>query len=104
MNKITKKVFLLILMICFILFNIFHILFPVSLIIEDINNGTMISTSLELGALYPWIIEILSIPFVIAEIVVLLIFIRVKYNSVANLFFFFFYIFQVILFNILLVL
>ena len=102
MNRITKKVFLIILLVCFIIFNLIHILFPIWLIVEDIKNGTIVSTSIELAVLYPWIIEILSIPFVVAEILVLLIFIKVKYNNIANLVFFFFYLFQVIIFNILL--
>ena len=102
MNKTTKKVFGIILFVIFIIINLLHIYWPIHLIIEDISWKTMEGTGIELGFLYPLMVEIISIFFVIAEIVYLLIFMKIKYINIPNLIAFGFYLFQVALFYFLL--
>lgn len=102
MKIVTKKTFSIILLVIFILLNLIHIIFPIWLIIEDIKAGTVVGTNIELAVLYPWIIEILSLPLILLQIVLYFVFIKVKYTNIANLIFFLFYVFQIIMFNILL--
>ena len=61
MNRTTKKVFSIILMVIFIFFNLIHLYWPIHLILEDIKAGTMEGTFIELGVLYPWMIELVSL-------------------------------------------
>lgn len=102
MNKTTKKVFSIILMIIFIIINLFHIIWPVWLIIEDIKTGTMHGTGIELAVLYPMILQLCTIPFVLAEIIYYIVFYKVKYFHVGNFVAFMLYLFQVGLFYLLL--
>ena len=104
MNRTAKKVFSIILMVIFIFFNLIHLYWPIHLILEDIKAGTMEGTFIELGVLYPWMIELVSLFFVLLEGVYFIIFRKVKYFNVANFVVFCIYIFQVILFNSLLLL
>lgn len=101
MNE-TKKVTFIVLGLIFLFFNIIHIYWPIHLIIEDINMGTMIGTNIDLAVIYPWIIEIISLPLIIGEIVCIVIFRKVKYRNVFNLVVFGFYIIQILMFNVLL--
>ena len=102
MKKSTKKAVAIILAVFFVLLNLIHVYWPIYLILEDIENGTLEGTGIEMGALFPWIIEWLSIPLVIAEAAYFIIFRRVKYFDVFNCAVFCAYIFQVLLFNSLL--
>jgi len=102
MNPTTKKVIGIILGVFFILFNLLHIIFLFWLIKEDIELGTIVGTKIEMGVLYPWLIEIVSIPLVVGEIIYLIVFCKVPYLYKFNLISFCIYIFQVILFNFLL--
>lgn len=102
MNKSVKITVAIILAIIFVFINIIHIYWPIHLILEDIQKGTMVGTGIELGALIPWMIEIISIPFVLAEIGYFICFRKVKYFNVFNAISVGFYAFQVLLFNILL--
>ena len=101
MNKNVKKVFTLILLIIFIGFNLIHFPFLYQLIREDIVAGTVHGTGIEMLAIVPWIIEIISIPVIIGHIVYLLIFRKIKINNKANIIFFILYIIQIVLFNVL---
>ncbi len=102
MNRTTKKVFGIILFVIFIIINILHIFWPISLIIEDVRLGTMEGTGIEMLYLYPLMIELLSMFFIIIEVIYLLVFIKVKYIFIPNIVAFAFYIFQVVVFYILL--
>ena len=102
MNKTTKKVFSIILMIIFIIINLIHIIWPVWLMIEDIKTGTIHGTGIELAVLYPMILQLCTIPFVLAEIIYYIVFYKVKYFHVGNFAAFMFYLFQVGLFYLLL--
>lgn len=102
MNQTKKKTFGIILMVIFIVFNLIHIYWPIHLIIEDIKLGAVHGTNIEMGALIPWLIELFSIPFVIAHLVYYLMFNKVKYIHKPDLIIFLIYLFQVGLFNILL--
>ena len=102
MNKTTKKVFSIILMVIFIIINLLHIIWPVWLIIEDIKTGTMHGTGIELAVLYPMILQLCTIPFVLAEIIYYIVFYKVKYFHVGNFVAFMFYLFQVGFFYLLL--
>ena len=102
MNKTTKKVFGIILFVIFIIINLLHIFWPICLIIEDYRLGTMEGTGIEMLYLYPLMIELMSVFFIITEVIYLLIFIKVKYTFIPNIVVFGFYIFQVVVFYILL--
>ena len=101
MNKNVKKVFTLILLIIFIGFNLIHFPFLYQLIREDIVTGRVHGTGIEMLAIVPWIIEIISIPVIIGQIVYLIIFRKIKINNKANIIFFILYIIQIVLFNVL---
>ncbi len=102
MNRVTKKVFGIILFVIFIIINLVHIYWPIHLIMEDISLGTIKGTGIEMGFLYPLMIEIISIFFILIEVVYLIVFMKVKYINIPNLVSFGFYIFQVVVFYILL--
>ena len=102
MNRTTKKVFGIILFVIFIIINLMHIYWPIHLILEDISWGTMEGTGIEMGYLYPLMVELISIHFIIAEIIYFLVFKKVKYIFIPNIVAFGFYIFQVVVFYILL--
>ena len=97
-----KKAVAILLLIAFIVFNLLHILFPIWLISEDIAAGTMEGTGIEMMFLLPLMIELVSIPLVIAEIVYLIAARKVKYFKVPNVIIFALYISQVALFYFLL--
>ena len=65
MKKASKELIILVLAIVMILFNLIHIYWPITLIIEDIKMGTMVGTNIELSALYCWILEFFSLPFIL---------------------------------------
>lgn len=100
MTKNIKKVFTIILLISFIWFSIIHLPFLYYLIREDIVAGTVKGTGIEMLAIIPWIIEIISIPVILGQIIYIIIF-RKKINNKANIIFFILYIIQIVLFNIL---
>ena len=102
MRKSTKKAVAIILAVIFVFINLIHVYWPIYMISEDIKNGTVEGTGIEMGALFPWFIEALSIPFVSAEIIYLIALRKVKYFNVFNCVVFCAYILQVILFNVLL--
>lgn len=102
MRKSTKKAVAIILAVIFVFINLIHVYWPIHMISEDIKNGTVEGTGIEMGALFPWLIEWLSAPFVLAEAAYFIIFRKVKYFNVFNCVAFGFYILQVLLFNILL--
>lgn len=59
--------------------SLFHLFWTITLSIEQIKTGWGNGTSLELGVLYPLLIEFISIPFLITEIIFLsLYFIKYK--------------------------
>ena len=102
MKDKDKKDLMLISTIIFSFLNIIHLYFPLHLIIEDINNKTMYGTNLEIMVLAPWIIELISIPLIIGEIVLLIFCRKMQYKKIINVLVFSMYILQVILLNILL--
>ena len=102
MKKINNCDFILIWTIIFSILNIIHIYFPIHLIIEDIKNKTMYGTNLEMMVLFPWLIEGISIPFIIIEAIILIICLKKKNINIVNLIIFSIFIFQTILFNVLL--
>lgn len=102
MNRTAKKVFGIILFVIFIIINLMHIYWPIHLILEDIRWGTMEGTGIEMGYLYPLMVEFISIHFIIAEIIYFLVFKKVKYIFIPNIVALSFYIFQVVVFYVLL--
>lgn len=102
MKKTNNCDFILIWTIIFSILNIIHIYFPIQLIIEDIKNKTMYGTNLEMMVLFPWLIEGISIPFIIIEVIIFIICLKKKYINIVNLIIFSIFIFQTILFNVLL--
>ena len=102
MNRSNKKAVAIILGLIFIFFNLLHLYWPIHMIVENIKAGTLKGTGIELAVLYPWGVELLSAPFVLAEILYFIIFRKVKYVNLFNCITFGAYIFQVLLFNVLL--
>lgn len=102
MNINTKKTVGLILFIAFLGLNILHIFGPSYLILEDIKNGYVAGTGMEMMFLYPFIIELVSIPVIFIELIYFIIFRKVKYFDKANFIVFIIYIIQVFLFYFLL--
>ncbi len=102
MKKIAKKEFAILFTIIFTIFNLLHIVFPCWLIIEDIQNGTMSGTMIEMAAIYPWLLEFISIPFILGQLIYYVALRKVKVFYKFNFAVFIFYLFQVGLFNILL--
>ena len=102
MNKQPAKTFAIILGVIFIIMNALFTIWPVLLIVEDIRSGTMHGTNIEMLVLYPWTLEVLSAPAVICEILLIIFSIKGKKFNLFNLIPFSIYLFQVVLFNILL--
>lgn len=103
-NQPNKQALGILLSIPFALLNLAHIAFPIWLISEDIRWGTVEGTGMEMMYLLPVMIELISIPLVIVQIVYLFIYRRIRYWSILNLITFGFYVFQVVLFYVLLIL
>lgn len=103
-NQPNKQALGILLSIPFALLNLAHIAFPIWLIAEDIRWGTVEGTGIEMMFLLPYMIELISIPLVIVQIVYLFIYRRIRYWSLLNLITFGFYVFQVVLFYVLLIL
>lgn len=97
-----KRLFGVILTIIFIVINLVHIYWPCHLIMEDIKNATMVGTGIEMGVLFPWIIEVIAVPFVIGQIIYYVLFKRYKPFSKINVIVFTLYLLQVVVFNTLL--
>jgi hypothetical protein len=102
MKKASKGLIMIVLTIVLILFNLGHIYWPITLIIEDIKMGTMVGTNIELSALYCWILEFFSLPFILINGVFLFMFKKEGKVSKVNVISWFIYILQIILFNVLL--
>ncbi len=102
MTTTNKKGFALLLTVGFIVFNLLHIIFPIWLIVEDIQAGTVIGTGIELAVLFPWMIEAVSVLAVIGQGIYYIAFRKIRYFDLPNFILFVFYIIQVILFNVLL--
>ena len=102
MNRANKKAVAIILGLVFIFFNLLHLYWPIHMILEDVKAGTVKGTGIEMAVLYPWGVVLLSAPFVLAEIVYFITFRKVKYLNLFNCITFGTYIFQVLLFNVLL--
>ena len=64
--------------------------------------GTMVGTNIELSALYCWILEFFSLPFILINGVFLFMFKKEGKVSKVNVISWFIYILQIILFNVLL--
>lgn len=103
-NQPNKQALGILLSIPFALLNLAHIAFPIWLIAEDVRWGTVKGTGMEMMYLLPVMIELISIPFVIAQIVYWIRYRRIRYWSRLNLIAFGFYVLQVILFYGLLIL
>ena len=86
----------------FIVINLLHIIWPVWLMIEDVKTGKMYGTGIELVVLYPMILQLCTILFVLAEIIFYIVIYKVKYFHVRNFVVFMFYLFQVGFFYLLL--
>lgn len=104
MNKSLKKVFSIVLLVIFSGFNLIHFPFLYQLILEDIVAGTVHGTAIEMLALVPWLIEIISAPFIVGQIAYLVVFKKIRINNKANIIIFILYIVQIVLFNILVML
>ena len=102
MKKASKGLIMIVLTIVLILFNLGHIYWSITLIIEDIKMGTMVGTNIELSALYCWILEFFSLPFILINGVFLFMFKKEGKVSKVNVISWFIYILQIILFNVLL--
>lgn len=97
-----KQAVAVLLLLVFVIINLLHIIFPIWLISEDIEAGTMEGTGIEMMFLLPLMIEIMSIPLVIAEIAYLITARKVKYMKLPNVIVFALYVVQVALFYFLL--
>lgn len=53
--------------------NVWNILWTIQLTIEQFKTGWGYGTAIKLGAFWPWLCEIVSIPFIIAAIVFLIV-------------------------------
>lgn len=102
MNKQPRKTFAIILGVIFVIMNILFVIWPLFLILEDIRSGTMHGTNIEMLVLLPYLFELLSIPVIICEILIIIFSIKDKKINVFNLIAFGLYISQVVLFNVLL--
>lgn len=102
MKKASKGLIMIVLTIVLILFNLGHIYWLITLIIEDIKMGTMVGTNIELSALYCWILEFFSLPFILINGVFLFMYKKEGNVSKVNVISWFIYILQIILFNVLL--
>ena len=102
MNKQPRKTFAIILGIIFVIMNVLFVIWPLFLILEDIRSGTMHGTNIEMLVLLPYFFELLSIPVIICEILIIIFSIKGKKINIFNLIAFGLYIFQVVLFNVLL--
>ncbi len=102
MNKQPKKTFAIILGVIFMIMNVLFVIWPIFLILEDIRTGTMEGTGIEMLVLLPYFFELLSIPVVICEIILIIFSIKGKSFNIFNLISFGLYMFQVVLFNVLL--
>lgn len=96
------KTFAIILAVLFVILNMLYFIWPTFLIIEDIRSGTVEGTGIEMLVLVPYLLELLSIPVVIGEIINIIFSIKNKYINIFNVVAFSLYITQVVLFNILL--
>ena len=102
MNKQPKKTFAIILGVIFMIMNVLFVIWPIFLILEDIRTGTMEGTGIEMLVLWPYFFELLSIPVVICEIILIIFSIKGKSFNIFILISFGLYMFQVVLFNVLL--
>lgn len=102
MNKQPKKTFAIILGIIFVILNVLYVIWPIFLIIEDVRSGTMHGTNIEMLVLVPYLFELLSVPVVICEILLIIFSMKGRKFNIFNLIAFGLYIFQVVLFNVLL--
>ena len=102
MKKASKELIILVLAIVMVLFNLLHIYWPVTLIVEDIKMGTMVGTNIEMGALYCWILEFFSLSFILIDGVFIFMYRKFNVFGKINIIAWFIYILQVILFNVLL--
>ena len=98
----AKRIRSIILTINFTVLNLLHVIFPYWLIKEDVLAGTMAGTEIEMAVLYPWLLEAISVPFVIGQIIYYVAYRKDKHFYLLNTIMFALYIFQVLLFNILL--
>ena len=64
--------------------------------------GTMVGTNIELSALYCWILEFFSLPFILINGVFLFMYKKEGNVNKVNVISWFIYILQIILFNVLL--
>ena len=78
MNKQPRKTFAIILGIIFVIMNVLFVIWPLFLILEDIRSGTMHGTNIEMLVLLPYLYELLSIPVIICEILIIIFSIKGK--------------------------
>lgn len=69
MNKTKDTILGVIMTVSSSLANLAHSIFTVWLLIEQIETGWGYGTNIEMGALFPWLIEIASMPLLIFGIV-----------------------------------
>lgn len=75
MKKIRSgSVFGIVMIVALAWINLLHLPWSIWLVLEQINTGWGGGTDIEMLALAPWTVELLSIPFLLAEIVFLLLF------------------------------
>lgn len=99
----SKSVFSVITTISLIIANIFHILFTILIIIEEIQTGIGYTTNLEILVILPWIIEIvICLPVIVLAIVSFCVSSKnnIKRINIINISLFTFLLLQLIIFNI----
>ncbi|MBQ9162162.1 MAG: hypothetical protein IJX74_02695 [Clostridia bacterium] len=101
-KELLSKIFAVILIVIFIIFNLLHVIYPYWLIIEDIKAGTVEGTGMEMAALLPWMLEFISAPFVLCQLVYYAVFRKSSSFKAVSITVFALYVFQVVLFNVLL--
>ncbi|MBE6693658.1 MAG: hypothetical protein E7589_02700 [Ruminococcaceae bacterium] len=101
-KELLSKIFAVILIVIFIIFNLLHVVYPYWLISEDIKAGTVHGTGMEMAALLPWMLEFISVPFVLCQLVYYAVFRKSCSFKAVSIMVFALYVFQVALFNVLL--
>ena len=98
LKKDTEIIFIVL----FALLNLIYIIWPISLIIEDIRSGTMEGTGIEMLVLVPYLIELISLIPLGAYILFQIVTRKLKYINKLGLCLVILYIIQVVTFNVLL--
>lgn len=86
-RRLSKNMFSIISIIGLSFFNLSHIVFTISVVMEEIETGWGRPTSLEMAVLFPWMLEIfLGVPSIILAILSFSLLPKAKSNKVLFIF------------------